>query len=54
MSEEEQRTYEAHPHNVEKFGKFAGTCCMDSLNAIWGRREQLKRQPTLFDMDGQI
>lgn len=51
MTPEELAIYEAHDHDP-KFGKFAGTCCMESLDSIENSRGSSKPQPwTLFDMD---
>jgi hypothetical protein len=51
VTPEELATYEAHDHEP-RFGVYAGTCCMRSLDDI----EQARKTPevkawTLFDMD---
>ncbi len=51
MTPQELAIYEAHDHEP-RFGKFAGTCCMESLDSI----ERARKTPdvkawTLFDLD---
>ncbi len=51
MTPEELATYENHDH-LERFGKWAGTCCLESLEAIEAARKAPDLTPwTLFDLD---
>jgi hypothetical protein len=51
MTPEELETYNNH-HHLERFGKWAGTCCLASLEAIEEARKTPDVKPwTLFDLD---
>jgi hypothetical protein len=51
MTLEEVAIYEAHLHDVARYGKHAGRCCMASLDAIYEARKEPTRTPTLFDVE---
>lgn len=51
MTPEEVASYEAHEHDVTKYGKFAGRCCMAALDRIDEARKREQHAPTLFDLE---
>jgi hypothetical protein len=51
MTAEEVAIYEAHLHDVARYGTHAGKCCMESLDAIIEARKEPTRTPTLFDLE---
>ena len=51
MTPQEAAIYDAHDHDVRKYGQFAGSCCMEALQRIEEARERARRMPTLFDVE---
>lgn len=51
MTPEEAAIYDAHDHDVRKYGQFAGSCCMEALQRIEEARERTRRMPTLFNLE---
>lgn len=54
--EEQHLAYINHKHDIEKYGKYAGLCCMEALEEI-ERLCSVKKEPaqlTLFDFESLL